>query len=157
MKFNFQNNLLSGNAAGPGHFNDPDHLLVGRGLLTPTEEATHFALWSAAKAPLLISANITTLSYASEAILKNEYLIAVNQDFLGQQAQCIYNCDLSQGTVTGYQAQIEETATGGAYIVLVAVNWSDDAAVDLRYDLNANGISFYPYDTCETQDLWTGE
>lgn len=78
--------------AGPFHFNDPDHLLVGRGLLNDDEEKTHFALWAVAKAPLIISANITTLPFTSEAILKNEWLIAVNQDKLGQQAKCTYNC-----------------------------------------------------------------
>jgi len=158
LKYNFQNNVIPHKKAGPQHFNDPDHLLVGRGLLTPTEEATQFALWCVSKAPLMISANITTLSPAAEAILTNEYLIAVNQDNLGQQAACAFNCDFdaSKGTVTSYQAQVEEGSTGGAYIVMVAVNWSDTDAVDLKYDLAANGISFYSWDSCTTQDLWTG-
>lgn len=159
LKYNFQNNLIPHMQSGPQHFNDPDHLLVGRGLLSPAEEATQFALWSVSKAPLFISANVTTLSPAQEAILTNEYLIAANQDILGQQAACSYNCnyDPAISTFTSYQAQVEESTIGGAYIVMVAVNWSDTETLDLEYDLHANGISFYSWDTCTTQDLWTGE
>jgi len=158
LKYNFQNNLIPHMSAGPQHFNDPDHLLVGRGLLNADEERTQFALWSVSKAPLMISANVTTLSPDQMATLTNEYLIAVNQDILGQQAACAYNCayDPNVSTVTSYQAQVEETSTGGAFIVMVAVNWSDDQAIDLKYDLAANGISFYSWDSCTTQDLWTG-
>ena len=32
--------------AGPGHFNDPDMLEVGRGGMTDTEMRSHFALWA---------------------------------------------------------------------------------------------------------------
>lgn len=156
MKYNFQNNLDSHMAAGPGHFNDPGHLLVGRQLLTDEEEKTQFALWCVSKAPLFITANVTTLSNPQKAVLTNAYLVGVNQDSLGQQAACAYNCnyDPSVSTVTSYQAQTQDAA--GAYIVVVAVNWSDTTAVDLKYDLQANGISYYQWDSCSTQDLWTG-
>jgi len=158
LAFNFKQNVIPHVHAGPQHFNDPDHLLIGRQMLTVTEETTQFALWCVAKAPLMISANITTLAPHEQAILSNDFLIAVNQDRLGQQAACAYNCDQDPnlGPVTSYQAQIEETATSGAYIVMVAVNWSDSSPVDLKYDLAANGISFYSWDSCTTQDLWTG-
>lgn len=78
--------------SGPYHFNDPDHLLVGRGILSQVEEQTQFALWSISKAPLIITANLTTLSFDSQAILSNQWLINVNQDKLAQQANCTYNC-----------------------------------------------------------------
>jgi len=145
--------------SGPYHFNDPDHLLIGRGVLSQQEEATQFALWAISKAPLMITANLTTLSFASQTILSNEMLIAVNQDRLGQQANCTYNCDYntaSTDTIQSFQAQIEEADTGGAYVVVVAVNWDDELPHDLSYDLQANGISFYPWDNCEVVDLYDG-
>ena len=46
--------------------------------LTHEEEKTHFALWAVAKAPLIIGADLRTISKDSLKILMNEELIAVN-------------------------------------------------------------------------------
>ncbi len=54
--------------AGPGHWNDPDMLQIGNGVLTPDEEKTHFALWAFAKAPLIIGCDITNLTSESPAL-----------------------------------------------------------------------------------------
>lgn len=67
-------------AAGPGGWNDPDMLEIGVGGLTLEEEKTHFALWAVSKAPLIIGADLVTISDDSLAILKNKELIAINQD-----------------------------------------------------------------------------
>jgi len=58
-------NSISAHSSGLGRYNNPGELLVGRGLLTADEEATQFALWAVAKAPLMYSANITDMSFAS--------------------------------------------------------------------------------------------
>jgi hypothetical protein len=52
--------------------------------LTPDEEKTQFALWAISKAPLIFTANMTSMSFASEAILKNQMLIDVNQNQVGR-------------------------------------------------------------------------
>ena len=44
--------------SGPGAWNDPDMLEVGNGLMTNDEYQSHFALWAALKAPLLIGCNL---------------------------------------------------------------------------------------------------
>ncbi|KAF2431594.1 putative alpha-galactosidase B [Tothia fuscella] len=62
-----------------GH-SDPDMLEVGNGDLTYLEGRSHFALWAAMKSPLLIGTDLTTLSDANVAVLKNKYLLAFNQD-----------------------------------------------------------------------------
>mgnify|MGYP000927164262 CR=1 FL=1 len=83
LKSNFLINMQTANNAGPGHWNDPDMLQVGNGLLTADEEATHFALWAFAKAPLIIGCDLTTIEKDhpdSLAILKNKNMIAINQD-----------------------------------------------------------------------------
>ncbi|MDI5977836.1 glycoside hydrolase family 27 protein [Amycolatopsis magusensis] len=69
--------------AGPGHWNDPDMLVVGRPGLTLTESRSHFALWALMAAPLMAGNDIRTMSADVSAILRNPRLLAVNQDSLG--------------------------------------------------------------------------
>jgi alpha-galactosidase len=68
---------------GPGNWNDPDMLVVGRPGLTLTESRTHFALWSLMASPLMAGNDIRTMSADISAVLRNPRLIAVNQDRLG--------------------------------------------------------------------------
>jgi alpha-galactosidase len=77
--------------ARPGGFNDPDMLEVGRGGMTDTEMRSHFALWAVMAAPLIAGNDIRTMSAATQTILKNQNLIAINQDTLGLQANQISN------------------------------------------------------------------
>ncbi|KAJ7740275.1 glycoside hydrolase family 27 protein [Mycena maculata] len=70
--------------AGPGGWNDLDLLEVGNVGLTTVEQQTHFAFWAAAKSPLLISTDLTTVTAETLGILKNTGIIAVNQDSLGK-------------------------------------------------------------------------
>jgi len=77
--------------AGPGHFNDPDMMEVGRGGLTDTEQRTHFSLWAMMAAPLIAGNDIRSMSSATQAILKNPNVIAIDQDALGLQATQISN------------------------------------------------------------------
>ncbi|GHK05302.1 alpha-galactosidase [Streptomyces sp. Y2F8-2] len=69
--------------SGPGHWNDPDMLVVGRPGLSLTESRSHFALWSLLGAPLIAGNDIRTMSADVSAILRNPRLLAVNQDRLG--------------------------------------------------------------------------
>lgn len=92
----FIKNSLSALSAGPGRHNNPGELLVGRGLLSADEEATQFALWAVAKAPLLYSANITAMPFSSQNILFNANLISINQEPLNKQATCATGCVLTE-------------------------------------------------------------
>ncbi|MFP8886252.1 glycoside hydrolase family 27 protein [Streptomyces mangrovi] len=69
--------------SGPGHWNDPDMLVVGRPGLSLTESRSHFALWALMSAPLMAGNDIRTMSADVSAILRNPRLLAVNQDSLG--------------------------------------------------------------------------
>jgi alpha-galactosidase len=75
--------------AGAGGWNDPDMLEVGNGQMTNDEYQSHFALWAALKAPLLIGCGLTGITQSTLTILGNEEVIAVNQDPLGRQADLI--------------------------------------------------------------------
>jgi len=74
--------------AGPGHWNDPDMLEVGRGM-SADEDKSHFGMWAILAAPLITGNDITTMTAATKAILTNPDVIAVNQDPLGKQGTLI--------------------------------------------------------------------
>jgi len=81
---------LAGYAA-PGRFNDPDMMEVGRGGMTDTEMRSHFALWAMLASPLIAGNDLRSMNSATQTILKNQNLIAINQDGLGLQAAQISN------------------------------------------------------------------
>lgn len=78
-------NLPLAQAAGPGHWNDPDMLEVGNGGMTDTEYRTHFSMWSVMAAPLLIGSDLRKATPGTFDILSNHEVIAVDQDPLGKQ------------------------------------------------------------------------
>ncbi len=81
--------------AGPGHWNDPDMLVVGRvgwgpslhpSHLTHNEQITHMTLWAMLASPLLIGCDLSQMDEFTLALLTNDEVIAVSQDPLGKQA-----------------------------------------------------------------------
>ena len=80
--------------AGPGHWNDPDMLVVGKvgwgsphpTKLTPDEQVTHITLWSLLSVPLLIGCDMSQLDPFTTALLSNDEVLAVDQDSLGKPA-----------------------------------------------------------------------
>jgi alpha-galactosidase len=71
--------------AGPGHWNDPDMLLVGLGKMSEDENRTQMSLWCLLAAPLLASADLPKMTPQTLAILANPEVIAVDQDPAGVQ------------------------------------------------------------------------
>lgn len=76
--------------AGPGHFNDPDMLIIGNFGLSYEQSKAQMALWSAMASPLLSSVDLRTIDPKYRAILQNRAVIAVNQDPLGIQGKRIF-------------------------------------------------------------------
>jgi len=84
--------------AGPGHWNDPDILMVGlngkgnsasvngAGGCTSVEYEAHMGLWALLAAPLLICCDVRNLDAETKRILMNREIIDVSQDPLGRQA-----------------------------------------------------------------------
>ena len=71
-------------AAGPGHWNDPDYLGPGQGM-SDAQFRTQFSMWAILAAPLMVSANLQTISPASLEALSNREVIAIDQDPAGVQ------------------------------------------------------------------------
>lgn len=81
--------------SGPGHWNDPDMLVIGRvgwgptvrpTRLTREEQCTHIGLWCLLSAPLLIGCDLSNLDEFTRRLLTNDEVIAIDQDSLGAQA-----------------------------------------------------------------------
>lgn len=70
----------------PGGWQDLDALEVGLGGMTDEEYIAHFSLWAALKSPLLIGADLRTLSHEALTILSNPAVLAISQDPLGVPA-----------------------------------------------------------------------
>ena len=81
-------NLYMSAYAFDGRFNDMDMLEVGRSMSTE-EDKTHFGMWCIMNSPLLIGCDLTSIRSTALALLKNEELIALNQDPLCQQAYIV--------------------------------------------------------------------
>ena len=82
-------------ATGPGHWPDPDMLVVGRvgwgpnlhpSRLTPDEQYTHISLWCLWSAPLLIGCPIENMDAFTLNLLTNDEVLALDQDPLGRMA-----------------------------------------------------------------------
>ena len=76
-------------SAGPGHWNDPDMMIVGMAGLTEARNRTFFSLWCLMAAPLMAGNDVRTMTPATTAILTNLEAIAVNQDPLGIQGRVL--------------------------------------------------------------------
>ena len=85
--------------AGPGHWNDPDMMIVGNvsmgpsalhpTKLTPNEQYSHVSIFSLLSAPMLIGCPIEQLDDFTLNLLTNDEVIEVDQDPLGKSARLV--------------------------------------------------------------------
>lgn len=104
---------------GNGHYNDMDMLEIGR-TLSPDEENTHFAYWCIASSPLLIGCDLTKIPASSLTLLKNQNLVAMNQDALGLGAPVVQK----EGDVYVVAKDMEKL--NGPKRAVVVMNLSDE-------------------------------
>lgn len=99
--------------ARPGHWNDPDMLVVGwvsvgsamhPTHLTPDEQFAHISMWCMMSAPLLIGCDLTKLDDFTLGLLTNDEVLAIDQDALGKPAVRIAGL----GDVRVYQKPLED-------------------------------------------------
>ncbi len=90
--------------AKPGHWNDPDMMIVGwvgwgKGPrptnLTPDEQYAHMSAWCLQSVPLLLGNDLAKLDDFTISLLTNDEVLAVNQDPLGKQATVVSRQDSS--------------------------------------------------------------
>ena len=81
--------------ASPGHWNDPDMLVIGKvgwgprlrdSHLTPNEQYIHITLWTLLASPLLLGNDLTQMDDFELGLATNDEVLAVHQDPLGKAA-----------------------------------------------------------------------
>jgi alpha-galactosidase len=84
----------------PGHFNDPDMLVVGKvgwgpslhpTRLSPEEQYTHISLWCLLSSPLLIGCDMSQLDAFTLNLLTNDEVLAIDQDAAAKPAMKVYD------------------------------------------------------------------
>ena len=135
--------------AGPGHWNDPDMLVVGQvgwsanvrpTRLTPNEQYTHISLWCLLDSPLLIGCDMTKLDPFTLNLLTNDEVLDVNQDPLGQQASRV----VQNGFLEIWAKDLED----GSKVVGLFNRGPSDADVTVKWsDLGISGSRM-------VRDLW---
>ena len=141
-------NEKSARYAGPGHWNDPDMLVVGcynipdyqhdpngksdlvgnRGL-TATEFRSQFSMWAMMAAPLIASNDVRNMPENIREILTNKEVIAIDQDLLGRQCVEVWKND---GGLRVYSKELVGTESRGVALMnrtnhneTVTAKWSD--------------------------------
>ena len=138
--------------SGPGHWNDPDMLVVGlRGIKGPsgdlggvgctdTEYQSQMSLWAIMNGPLIATNDVRKMDEVTKKILLNEEIIAINQDALGKQAKRIVNNK-------DWNIFLKPLSNGD--YALAILNRSDAQA---DYSLNLSQLGIKDIDTI--RDLW---
>ncbi|HET9957708.1 MAG TPA: hypothetical protein VFQ61_24590 [Polyangiaceae bacterium] len=113
--------------AGPGHWNDPDMLEVGK-LANETEDRAHFSMWAIMAAPLIAGNDIRNMSAATRSILTNSEVIAIDQDPLGEQGRVVAtpgsNLQVWSKTLSAPNARAVALFNRGTSAASISVQWS---------------------------------
>ncbi|MDQ2710638.1 MAG: glycoside hydrolase family 27 protein [Acidobacteriota bacterium] len=130
--------------AGPGHWNDPDMLEVGNGVLTDTEARAHFSMWCILAAPLIAGNDIRSISAETKAILTNKDLIAVDQDALGIQGHRVKK----DGDLEVWSKQLSD---GGRAVALL-----NRSEAEKQITVTWQEIGYPESLKVSVRDLWSG-
>lgn len=149
--------------AGPGHWNDPDMLIVGNVTtgsemhptrLTPNEQYSHVSLFSLLAAPLLIGCPIEQLDNFTLNLLTNDEVIEINQDPLGKPARLVADN-------SGVQIWVKPLEDGSFAVGLFNTDnfgqtpqsyfrWGDETSKPFAFDFTKAGLS----GTWKLRDVW---
>jgi alpha-galactosidase len=140
---NIDHNASHPEAAGPGHWNDPDYLGPELGM-TADQARAQFTLWSISAAPLIVGSDVRKLSDATIAMLTNREVLAVDQDPLAVQGRSIDR----QGDA---QVWVKPLAGGDRAVALL--NRGDSP---LTVETTAQAVGMPHASRYELHDLWEG-
>ncbi|KAF6120532.1 alpha-N-acetylgalactosaminidase [Phyllostomus discolor] len=132
--------------AGPGHWNDPDMLLIGNFGLSFEQARAQMALWTVLAAPLFMSTDLRTISAQSVDILQNPLMIKINQDPLGIQGRRILKD----------KSSIEVFLRPLARDAYAVVFFSRRADMPYRFRSSLAQLGFSGSGVYEAQDVYTG-
>jgi len=130
-------------AAGPGHWNDPDYLGPDQGM-SQAQFRTQLSMWAMLAAPLMVSANMVSLSSASQAALGDRAVIAIDQDPAGLQARLL-------GSSGNGQVWVKPLADGDRAVALL-----NRGGGTLQISTNTAAIEMPAASGYTVRNLWTG-
>jgi alpha-galactosidase len=129
-------------AAGPGHWNDPDYLAPDQGM-SATQFRSQLSMWAMLAAPLMVSDNLTKISRASVQALENSEVIAVDQDPAGVQSTLLSSAGNGEVWV--------KPLVGGARAVALLNRGSSAIAIET----SATAIGLPAASSYSVRNLWT--
>ena len=152
--------------SGPGHWADPDMLVVGRlgwgqgedgGLrdnrLTADEQVTHISLWALFSAPLLLGCDLSTPDDLTLRLLCNDEVLAIDQDPLGVHAQCVRDLRRAdaRGATTSHEVVYAKPLEDGSLAIGLFNRGEEATTVGVTWgELDLSG-------TLHVRDLWARE
>ena len=129
-------------AQSPGHFNDPDMLIVGMSGFTAAQNRSHMALWAISGAPLLAGNKLDSMSSDTKSVLINSEVIAIDQDLLGKQGVRVADD-------AGRQVYSRQLSGTGRRAVLLLNRTASAATITARFaDLGLGA-------TASVRNVWT--
>ncbi|MGA8731991.1 MAG: alpha-galactosidase, partial [Terracidiphilus sp.] len=130
-----------------GFYNDPDMMVIGMPGLSDTQNRVHMSLWAISAAPLLVGADLTTMSDSTLATLTNPDVLAIDQDSLGLQGIKV----ASYGD--GLEVWSKALTTPGERAVLLLNRTGDPASIKVNWsDLGLPDSS-----PATIKDVWSGK
>ncbi|XP_060633131.2 alpha-N-acetylgalactosaminidase [Anolis sagrei] len=133
--------------AGPGHWNDPDMLIIGNFGLSYEQARSQMALWTIMAAPLFMSTDLRTISESAKEILQNKLMIKINQDPLGIQGRRILQ----------EKSHIEVFLRPLSHSANALVFFSRRTDMPYRYTTSLVHLNFTQDVVYEAQDVYTGQ
>jgi hypothetical protein len=130
-------------AAGPGHWNDPDYLGPDQGM-TVAQFRTQFSMWAMLAAPLMVSADLISIGSPSEAVLANREAIAIDQDPAGQQARLLTSS--GEG-----QVWVKPLSDGSRAVALL-----NRGSATLRIATTAAAVGMGAASSYAVRNVWSG-
>jgi alpha-galactosidase len=138
---NLDHNAAHPEAAGPGHWNDPDYLGPELGM-TRVEAQSQFTMWSMSAAPLIIGSDVRALSQEAINMLTNADVLAVDQDTKSVQGAPI-------STQGDGQVWVKPLANGDRAVALL-----NRGATPLTISTDAQAVGMGQASRYSLHDLW---
>jgi len=129
-------------AAGPGHWNDPDYLAPDQGM-SAAQFRSQLSMWAMLAAPLMISDDLTKISPQSLATVQNTEVTAIDQDPGGVQGTLLSSS--SNG-----QVWVKPLLDGSRAVALL--NRASNAT---RIETSTTAVGLLPASSYAMRDVWT--
>jgi alpha-galactosidase len=145
MRIAFANEKLF-EFAGPGHWNDPDMMIVGMPGLSEAQNRSLFSLWCMMASPLIAGNDLRSMDRPTIETLTNLEAIAVDQDPLGVQGRVVWN----DGNVSLWAGKL---LFDGSLAVLVLYQGKHKAERKITWE----ELGLEAADELYVRDLWAHE